>query len=85
MKLKAFRDTQTIAIIDAGTRIRNLGRELLTMGHRQERRNPLRFFEFTAVPHNICSKPHRHHGLRSRIPGRPGYLRMYEILWPVPL
>jgi hypothetical protein len=44
MKLKAFRDTQTIAIIDAGTRIRNLGRELLAMGHRQERRNPLRFF-----------------------------------------
>jgi hypothetical protein len=86
MKLKAFRDTQTIAIIDAGTGVRNLGRALPAMGHRQEQRNLIRFFlEFTALPRNICSKPHRHHGLRSRIPGRPGCLRIYEILWPVPL
>jgi hypothetical protein len=59
---------------------------LLAMGHRQEQRNLIRFFlEFTALSHNICSKPHRHHGLRRRIPGRPGCLRMCETLWPVPL
>jgi hypothetical protein len=82
----AFPDTQTIAILDAGTELKNLGRDLLATGHRQEQRNLLRFFlEFTALPRNICSKPHRHHDLRSRIPGRPGCLRMGEILWPVPL
>jgi phosphoribosyl 1,2-cyclic phosphodiesterase len=32
----AFPDTQTIAILDAGTGIRNLGKDLLAMGHRQE-------------------------------------------------
>jgi phosphoribosyl 1,2-cyclic phosphodiesterase len=33
----AFPDTNTIAIIDAGTGIRNLGKDLLAMGHKQER------------------------------------------------
>src|SRR5215813_7071521 len=32
----AFPDTQTIAIIDTGTKIRNLSKDLLAMGHRQE-------------------------------------------------
>jgi phosphoribosyl 1,2-cyclic phosphodiesterase len=32
----AVPDTQTIAIMDAGTGIRNLGKDLLAMGHRQE-------------------------------------------------
>src|SRR5262245_36735711 len=32
----AFPDTQRIAIIDAGTGIRNLGKDLMAMGHRQE-------------------------------------------------
>ncbi|HEY5868064.1 MAG TPA: MBL fold metallo-hydrolase [Candidatus Tectomicrobia bacterium] len=31
----AFPDTQTIAILDAGTGIRNLGKDLLAMGHQQ--------------------------------------------------
>ena len=32
----AFPDTKTIAIIDSGTGIRNLGRDLYAMGHKQE-------------------------------------------------
>jgi hypothetical protein len=40
----AFPDTQTIAILDAGTELKNLGRDLLATGHRQKQRNLLRFF-----------------------------------------
>ena len=72
-----FPDTQSIAIIDTGS-----ARHEPQAG--AEKSHPF-FLEFTALPHNICSKPHRHHGLQSRIQGKPGCLRICKILWPIPL